>query len=258
MEPGAGPCEPPGDSSDRPGSRALTVSVRNRLLAALSPEDLERLAPHLEPVPFKRGQVLHSANRPLGSVHFVEAGLVSVLTEPERGHIMEVWLVGCEGLTGIPALLGGERSYHRHVALTRGEALRIDASELRKAMLERPSLAAPLLRFVEVMLVQTARVGACNARHSLGERLARWLLMARDRAVSDDLPLTHDMLSQLLGVRRAGVTEGINRLEREGFVRNERGRIIILDLDGLKAASCGCYDAVYAAYERILGGPKAE
>ena len=243
---------------DGPETCALTVTVRNRLLAALSPEDLQRLAPHLEPVRFKKGQVLHSANRPLGSIHFVEAGLVSVLAEPERGHILEVWLIGCEGLTGIPALLGGDRTYHQHVALAPGEALKIDAAELRKAMQERPSLAAPLLRFVQVILVQTARVGACNARHALGERLAHWLLMARDRALSDDLPLTHEMLSQLLGVRRAGVTEAVNRLEREGLIRNERGRIVILDLDGLKAASCGCYDAIYAAYERILGGPKAE
>ena len=230
----------------------MTGPIRNRLLKALAPDDLERLRPHLEPVSFKRGQVLHSANRPIDRVYFVEEGLVSVLTDPDREHPVEVWLIGCEGLTGIPLLLGAGNTYHRYVAEVAGRALRIGSAELRDAMQRSRSLSDSLLRFVQVILVQTARVGACNARHSLQERLARWLLMAHDRVDGDRLELTHEFLSLMLGVRRAGITEAIGPLQKAGIIQQGQGRIQILSRARLEAASCNCYGITKSESNRIL------
>ena len=239
------------------GQAADAISVppapsRNRLLSALSEEDFERLKPHLEPVTLKRGQVLHKPRWPIEHVYFIEDGLVSVVAEVPRDKPVEVWLLGREGLAGMPVLLGGRVSTHRRYVQVPGKALRIASDKLQDAFDQSRSLRQVLLRYVYAILKQTSLVGACNARHSLQQRLARWLLLSRDLLETQDLPITHDTLALLLAVRRAGVTEALAGFEHKGLVEHHRGHVVIRDAEGLRRVACECYTALHAIYDRLL------
>ena len=228
-----------------------TTPIANRLLAALTPEDLDILRAQLEPVPLPHKQTLSHPGAPIEHVYFVEEGMVS-LVQPLQGGMIEVAMIGKEGFVGVPVLLGTDTSPLEAMVQIPGSALRIEASAFREQMGRSTALSSVLLRSAQALQVQASVSAACNGRHPLLERLARWLLMARDRAPGDELPLGHEFLSMMLGVRRAGVTVALGTLKAAGLVRNTHGRVTIIDRHGLEAASCECYRIVTSEYERLF------
>jgi CRP-like cAMP-binding protein len=228
-----------------------TPSIANRLLAALAPEDLDALSAQFEPVPLPHKQTLSNSGAPIEHVYFPQEGMVS-LVQPLPGGMIEVGMIGNEGFVGVPVLLGADTSPLEAMVQIPGSALRIAASAFREEAARNTALLGLLLRYAEALQVQVSFSAACNGRHSLAERLARWLLTARDRATSDELPLGHEFLSMMLGVRRSGVTVALGGLRTAGLLRKTHGRVIIIDRQGLEAVACGCYRAVRTEYERLL------
>jgi CRP-like cAMP-binding protein len=228
-------------------------SVRNRLLAALPAGDFALLRPNLEPVPLNRSDVIIRANAPIEHVYFLEAGVTSIVTRTERGRRIEIGLVGREGFAGVPVLLGADRTPHETFLQVGGSALRIHVDAFRHTLEQSPALQKLLLRFVQVFHLQTAQTAACNGSHSVGRRLARWLLMCHDRHDGDELPLTHEFIAVMLGVRRPGVTEALQMLEMEQTIRAERRNIVVLDRRKLEEMAGDGYGVPEAEYERLIG-----
>jgi CRP-like cAMP-binding protein len=233
-------------------------TVRNRLLAALQPGDFALLAGSLQPVRLDLRQVLHEPDGPIEAVHFPEAGIVSMITSLEGGETQEVGMVGREGLVGLPVVLGIETALTEALVQMQGSALRLRAGVLRQALEASPELKALLLRYMQAFHDQVAQTAACNGRHQIEERLARWLLMSHDRSERDVLPLTQEFLSTMLGVRRAGVSVAAGILQKAGVINYAQGEITVLDRPGLEAASCQCYEAVRQRFERMFGWPVAD
>lgn len=223
----------------------------NALLRCLPPDDLKRLWPKFDRIVLKPRRVLHYQDTPMEHAYFIEEGLVSVLAHTGPNKSVEVWLIGREGLVGVPLVLGEAISAHRRVVQLPGSALRISADSLRDEMEQDKQLRDLLLQYVQTVLIQTSQLAGCNAHHGVQQRLARWLLMAQDRCRTDALPLTHDMLSRLLGVRRATVTECLAALQRQDIVDVSRSLIRITARDRLKTVACSCYRIMRAADERL-------
>ncbi len=235
---------------------AETGSFHNELLRSLPADELDRMRPHLKPVTLVLSQILHEAEAPIDETYFVESGLISLTANTNDGGQVEVGMTGREGFVGLAALLSPTpASVHRALVQVPGRANRIQTAIFRELVDQSPSLRDRCLRYVQVMLVQNSQIAACNARHGLPERLARWLLMSRDRIDTDDLPMTQEFLSYMLGVRRAGVSVVANALQSEGLIRQSRGRITLLDRAGLEAKACTCYRMVERSRARIMGGP---
>jgi CRP-like cAMP-binding protein len=229
---------------------------RNRLLAALPPEDLARLWPRLEAIEFPLRRVLHAPGEPITAVHFPIAGYVSMLAHLDGGDAAEVGMVGSEGMVGLPLLLGADRDDLEALVQAPCTALRIGATAFREALKDIPALCDLLLRYALVHHGQVARTAACNGRHYIEQRLARWLLMAHDRTEGDTFPMTHEFLSTMLGVRRAGVTVAAAQLQKAGLIRYERGRVEMTNRPGLEGAACECYGIVWRAQDALLGPPE--
>ena len=206
----------------------------------MSAADKALLQPDLEPVTLALRQVLETPNRPITHSYFIGYGLASIIAKNSHKRL-EVGLIGCEGYTGLPIVLGNDRSPHETFMQMPGEGMRISATKLREAISQSPSLQRALLRFAHAFMNHTSNTALSNGTATLEERLARWLLMAHDRLRGDEIPLTHEFLSLMLGVRRAGVTVALNYLESRGLISLARSRIIITDRDGLKAAANGTY-----------------
>jgi CRP-like cAMP-binding protein len=232
-------------------------AVRNRLLAALPPADFALLAPSLRPVDLELRQVLHAPDQPIAAAYFPEAGMVSIIAALEDGALQEVGLVGREGVVGLAVVLGADSSPLEALVQAPGPALRMPAAALVAAFERSATLRAGLLRYMQAFHLQVTRTTACNGHHALEERLARWLLMAHDRAEGDRFPMTQEFMAMMLGVRRAGVSVAAGILQRAGVIGYARGRVTILYRPGLEAASCGCYGAVRRQFERLLGGDVA-
>jgi CRP-like cAMP-binding protein len=215
--------------------------AQNALLKAMSPDDLALLKPKLEPLDLKIRLVLEAANKPVKYNYFITSGLGSVIAIGKNGRRLEVGIIGREGMTGLPVVLGNDRSPNETFIQVAGTGARIAADDLRKAMRKRPSLARLLLNFVNTFLIQTSHTALSNGTANIEQRLARWLLMAQDRLDGDEVPLTHEFLSLMLGVRRAGVTLALNQLDLKGVVRLSRGRIHIADRGGLIGSANGSY-----------------
>jgi CRP-like cAMP-binding protein len=228
------------------------ISISNRLLGALSPYDLDPLRAHLETVPLPQRQTLSSPDTSIDQVYFPQEGMVSLVQPLENGTTIEVGMIGNEGLVGTPVLLGADSSPLEAMVQIPGSALRIPATAFREEVGRRAGLLRVMLRYVQALHIQVSFTAACNGRHTVPERLARWLLTAHDRSTSDQLPLSHDFLSQMLGVRRAGVTVALGTLKVAGLIRNSHARVTILDRPGLEAASCECYRTVRDEYARLL------
>ena len=226
--------------------------ISNRLLRALSAEDLDLLRPHLEPVPLPHKQTLSKPDTPIDEVYFPEEGMVSLVQPLEDGTMIEVGMIGNEGFVGVPVLLGTDSSPLEAMVQIPGSALRMHAKAFREEMDRRPALSRGLLRYVQALHIQVSLTAACNGRHTLPERLARWLLTAHDRATSDQMPLSHEFLAMMLGVRRAGVTVALGTLKAAGLVRNTHGQVTVVDRPGLEAASCECYRTVRNEFVRLL------
>ncbi|MCI0755057.1 Crp/Fnr family transcriptional regulator [Teichococcus vastitatis] len=233
-------------------SPRVTPPPGNHLLNALPPEDLASFRPRLERVDLSFRQTLQMAEEPITSIHFPENGYLSRLAIMDNGDAAEIGLIGAEGMTGIAVLLGDDRDSFEIIVQVPGPALSIGLPAFRTALEQIPSLRRLLLRYALAHFEQVARTGACNGRHPIDQRLARWLLMAHDRAGGDAFPMTHEFLSMMLGVRRAGVTVAAGLLQKAGHIRYERGRIEITNRTGLEACACECYGAARRAQDRLL------
>jgi CRP-like cAMP-binding protein len=233
-------------------------AVRNRLLAALPPDAFAELAPALDPVELAFGQTLHEPGQAIRAVHFPEGGMVSMIAPLEDGHSVEVGIVGREGLVGLPVLLGADRTSTEAMVQMEGAALHIGAAELRAAFERSATLRSLLLRYAQAFHAQVAQTAACNGRHPVHARLARWLLMAHDRAGADEFPATHEFLSMMLGTGRPGVSVAAAVLQKAGAIGYTHGRMRVLDRAGLEAASCECYGTVREQFEYLLGVPAGE
>ena len=226
-------------------------SNNNHLLASLSTDDLDLLQTHLEPVTLATRKSLEKPNQRINAAYFPESGFASIVAIQFSKQV-EVGLVGREGMTGLPIVLGNHRSPHSTYMQAAGEGHCIRASDLREAMRESVSLRDSLLRYVQAFGVQTAHTAACNAQSKLDKRLARWLLMAHDRITGDILPLTHEFLSIMLGVRRAGVTEALHALKNQNLIVCVRGGIRVRDRKGLERYAGEAYGVPEAEYRRLI------
>ncbi|CAA9239356.1 MAG: cAMP-binding proteins - catabolite gene activator and regulatory subunit of cAMP-dependent protein kinases [uncultured Craurococcus sp.] len=229
---------------------APETAPRNRLLAALPAEDLARLRPKLKLVELELRQNLATPEQRIEHAYFFEAGWASVLAPLDDGDSAEVGLAGMEGMVGWPLSLGDDTAELEVMVQCAGTAWRLTAADFREALEASTALRGVMLRFVLAQHTQVAWTAACNGRHSIEQRLARWLLMAHDRSEGDTFPITHEFLSMMLGVRRAGVTVAAGVLQRAGMIRYGGGRMTITDRPGLEASSCECYGSARRTQER--------
>lgn len=223
------------------------VGAGNRLLTALPAGEYARLRALLEPVTLTYGDVLCEPGQLIKHVYFPVDCVVSLLTIVEGHRALEVGLVGREGMVGLRLALGIRESSVRALVQGTGQALRMDATHFLKAFRRSPALQRALLRFTDTLMVQVRQTAACNCFHVVEERLARWLLMTRERLPTNEFHLTHEFLADMLGVRRVGVTTAANSLQRQKLIRYRRGNIQIVDQSGLEAAACACYRHVRIA-----------
>ena len=229
--------------------------AENGLLASLPPDVLGSLLRKLTPTALDLRQTIYLPGGPIEAVYFPTAGMVSMVTNLEDGMQAEVGIVGREGMVGVSLVAGVETSFVESMVQLPGAALRMGAREFRQELDANPSFRALLLRYGEALQAQIMQTAACNGRHGLEQRLARWLLMAHDRVDGDELILTQDFIAMMLGVHRPSITVTAGILQRAGLIRYSGGRIVILDRASLEAASCECHAAVRRRFEALLGTP---
>jgi CRP-like cAMP-binding protein len=227
-------------------------AVRNRVLSTLPPPDFEALQALLEPVNLPLRTYLVEPDRPIEYLHFMEQGIASVVALTPSQRRIEVGLIGREGMSGIPLLLGTDRTPHECFVQMSGNAVRVAAADLSRLFEERPGLHRHLLCFVQAFTVQVAQTALSNGSYTLEERLARWLLMCHDRVDGDVLFTTHEFLSIMLGVRRPGVTEALHILEGAHMIKAERGLVTILDRAKLERVAGESYGVSEAEYARLI------
>jgi CRP-like cAMP-binding protein len=233
----------------------VQAAVRNRLLATLAPEDFSLLQPQLEPVALPGRTRLIKPNTPIQHAYFLEQGIISVMATTPEGCRIEVGIIGSEGMTGTPILLGTDRAPHESFVQMPGTALRIRADDLRRAVSVSASLRQHLLRFAQIVTIQMGQTALANGCHRIGQRLARWLLMCHDRVDGDELFTTHMSLSKMLGVRRQSVTETLQSLEERGAISVKPGQITVLDRAKLETVAGDSYGVPEAEYTRLFGLP---
>jgi len=227
------------------------LSIANRLLASLSAKDFASLQPHLQPVSLDMRKVLIEPNSPINHVYFPEAGMSSVTNNSSGGKI-EVGVVGREGMVGLPIVLGIDQTPYEHFMQIPGHGWRIAAQELEQAMAQSSSLHRHLLRYAQASHVQASETAFANANSDVEARLARWLLMCHDRMDADDVPLTHEYIAMMLGVRRPGVTVALHVLEGMQVIRAKRGLITVLDREKLEELADDAYGLAEAEYTRLI------
>ncbi|HEX6909164.1 MAG TPA: Crp/Fnr family transcriptional regulator [Longimicrobium sp.] len=226
---------------------------KNRILTALPPDELARIEPALEWVELPLRKVVIDPNRPIRHVYFVEEGVVSMLGVMEDGTAVETATIGREGMVGLPLFLGTDRMAAQAFTQVSGHAYRMEADAFREELARDGTLPVLLGRYTQAILTLVSQNSACNRVHTAEQRCARWLLLTADRAGRETVDLTHLFLSQMLGVRRATVTEIAGGLQARGLIDYSRGRITIVDRAGLVAASCECYRVVLSEFDRLLG-----
>lgn len=234
-------------------ARKRSPASENAILARLSRKQSKRLQSQLKPVSLTFGQVLYEPGNAIRYVYFPTNCLISLLTSVDKRRSLEVGMVGSEGMAGMPFILGMGVSGVRAIVQGAGGALQMAAGAFRVEFERNSALQEALYRYMYALMAQISQTAACNRFHEAEPRLARWLLMTRDRVRSDDFPLTHEFLAHMLGMRREGVTEAASALKRRKLIDYRRGEIQILDLKGLKAASCTCYQIVQTAFAQVQG-----
>jgi len=230
---------------------ARSQVVENHLIAALPPADRQRWLPELEVVEMPLGQVLYEAGGEQTHVYFPTTSIISLLYVMESGASAEIAVVGNEGVVGIALFMGGESTPSRAVVQSAGEGLRMSAKAIQTEFKRMPVLHL-LLRYTQALITQMAQTAVCNRHHSLDKQLCRWLLLSLDRLKTNDLLMTQELIANMLGVRREGVTEAALKLQHDGLIRYSRGRIKVLDRPGLEARTCECYAVVKKEYDRLL------
>jgi CRP-like cAMP-binding protein len=226
----------------------------NQLLASLASDDLALLKPDLEHVELPLRRQLELRGRAIEYIYFLDSGLASMVVSAGANHNIEVGIIGKEGMTGLPILLGIERPVHETFIQTGGDGWRIPAEKLNAAMERSPRLHRSLLRYIHTLVAQMAFTSLANGRYKTEERLARWLLMAEDRANGDAIHLTHEFLALMLGARRAGVTNALAVFQARGILDVTRGCITIRNRRALEEAANGSYGVPEAEYDRLFGG----
>ena len=224
----------------------------NRLLQVLPADAWERLSPHLHPVELPLGAVLYESGVELDHVYFPTTAIVSLLYVLADGASSEIAVVGREGIVGVSLFMGGGRTPSRAEVRSKGHALRMAAPVLRKEFERAGPVMHVLLRYTQALITQMAQTAVCNRHHSVDQQLCRWLLLSLDRLDGDDIVMTQELIANMLGVRREGVTHAAGRLQEKGLISYVRGRITILDRRGLEAAVCECYKVVKDEYDRLL------
>jgi CRP-like cAMP-binding protein len=217
---------------------------RNRLLLALPSANLKRIAPELEQIRCQSGQVLMDADGSLDHIYFPDSGVVSIVAVYADGSMIEMATIGREGCTGFQAVFGAKKSSVRLFVQIPGSAAKMSRPAFARAMKTMPSFRVLMLAYVQAFLEQVMVSVACNGAHSLKERLARWLLMMRDRSDDDTLPVTQNLPAEMLGVQRPTITNAAEELERAGLIKRGRQQVTLLDRQGLMKASCECYELV--------------
>jgi CRP-like cAMP-binding protein len=234
--------------------RVDLASARNLLLRRLSNADRERLGPHFQHVPLDFKQTLFEQRQPITHVHFVESGMVSLVTDLEGGETIETGTVGNEGFAGLPAVLGVGHAPGRAFCQIAGDAWRLPEPAIAAERERATPFFRLLLRYVNFATAMTAQSAACNRLHTVDARMARWLLMTHDRVDGDELALTQEFIAEMLGVSRPTVNIAGATLQKAGFIRYARGRIAVLDRPGLESAACECYLRIREELEDTLGG----
>jgi len=224
----------------------------NRLLAALPDAEWERLLPHFERVDMPLGKVLYESGDRLAHVYFPTTSIVSLLYVMENGSSAEIAVVGFEGIVGISLFMGGNSTPSRAVVQSAGGGFRLKANLLMLEFDRAGPVLHLLLRYTQALITQMAQTAACNRHHSLDQQLCRWLLLSLDRLQSNELAMTQELIANMLGVRREGVTEAAGHLHHAGLINYQRGHITVLDRFGLEKRTCECYAVVKTEYDRLL------
>jgi CRP-like cAMP-binding protein len=231
---------------------------RNRLLASLPPEEWKRWAPSLERVDMPLGHVLYESGVALNYVYFPLTAIVSLLYVMENGASAEIAVVGNEGIVGVSLFMGGESTPSRAVIKSAGTGCKLKASLMKSEFDKAGPVLHLLLRYTQALITQMAQTAVCNRHHSLDQQLCRWLLLSLDRLQGPELIMTQELIANMLGVRREGVTEGALKLQKAGLIMYARGHITVLDRQGLEARTCECYAVVRREYDRLLPVALAE
>jgi CRP-like cAMP-binding protein len=229
------------------------IPVENRLLAALPNDEYERLLPQLQQVPFSLGEVVYEFGGHLDYVYFPTTSIVSLLYTMENGTSAEMGLTGNDGVVGIALFMGGGTMPNRAVVQSAGEAIRMNVKVLQDEFALGGKFQQLLLRYTQALITQISQTAVCNRLHSVDQQLCRWLLLSHDRVKSDDLIMTQELIADMLGVRREGVTVAAGRLQDSGAISYVRGHIKILDRQKLEEAACECYRVVKDEFDRLLG-----
>lgn len=231
------------------------AGIRNRLLHKISPDDWGLIGPHLETIVLRERQVIEVPNKPITHAYFMDTGVVSVVAVDREDHRIEVGVIGYEGVTGVPLIMGDNRAQHSTYMQIGGNGHRIPQEPFRAAVLKSESFRSLMLKWAQGFMIQTAHTALANGRAKLEERLARWLLMAHDRLTTDAVPLTHEFLAVMLGVRRAGVTVAIHSFERRGLVSTRRGQLTVVNRAGIEQVAGSFYGVPEAELRRLMGEP---
>jgi CRP-like cAMP-binding protein len=226
---------------------------RNQLLAALSTEEYERLLPYLETIYLSLKQTIHEVNEPIQYVYFPQTAVISLLNVMDNGDAVEIGTVGNEGMVGISVLLETEQVPSLAFSQIPGLASRMTTEAFKREVLPGSQLYSLVQRYIQILFNQVAQSAACNRLHSIEKRFCRWLLMTHDRAGTDEFVLTQEFLSEMLGVRRAGVSEVASKFQESGLIRYNRGNMTILDRQGLETNACECYAKIRQQFERLAG-----
>ena len=226
--------------------------TRNLILAALPEHVYQKLLPALELVEMPLGHPLYESGGRLQHVYFPVEGIVSLLYVTEGGNSAELAVVGCEGMVGVSLFMGGETTPNRAVVQSNCKAYRLPAAVLKTGFAEGGALQLILLKFTQALITQISQTAVCNLHHSVDQQLCRWLLLSIDRLPENSLQMTQELIANMLGVRRQGVTESAGKLEREGLITYRRGLITVLDREGLERRACECYRVVRRETDRLL------
>ena len=231
---------------------APQIRDQNRLLAVLPAAERERLDLHLESVSMALGEVVYESGSQLEYVYFPTTSIVSLLYVMADGASAEIAVVGNEGLVGVALFMGGETTPSRAIVQSAGSAYRLPGHLMKEEFVRGGAMQHLLLRYTQALLTQMAQTAVCNRHHSVDQQLCRWLLLSLDRLPSNELTMTQELIANMLGVRREGVTEAAGKLQSAGLIQYSRGRITVVDRPGLEARACECYDVVKRESDRLL------
>jgi len=229
------------------------IALKNHLLAALPVDEFERIEPTLEIVSLPLGKVLYESGDKMTHIYFPTTAIISLLYVMQNGGTAEIGIAGNNGLVGIALFMGGETTSNRAVVQSAGDAVRMKAKDLQNAFALGGVFQKILLRYTQSFMTQIAQTAVCNRLHSVEQQLCRWLLINHDQLESNKLVMTHDLIANMLGVRREGVSIAAGHLQKKGLIKYVRGTITMLDREELEAAVCECYEVVMDEYDRLLG-----